>query len=71
MGRICRSQVRGRLRTGIVHVNDQSIADEPQASFGGGQESGYRRFGGRAGAEAFTDTRWVTARISGHARFPI
>ena len=64
-------EVAARLRTGIVHVNDQSIADEPQAPFGGVKESGYGRFGGQAGAEAFTDTRWVTAQVSGHAHFPI
>ena len=64
-------EVAARLRTGIVHVNDQPIADEPQAPFGGVKESGYGRFGGQAGVEAFTDTRWVTAQVSGHARFPI
>jgi acyl-CoA reductase-like NAD-dependent aldehyde dehydrogenase len=64
-------EVAGRLRTGIVHVNDQSIADGPQAPFGGVKESGYGRFGGQAGAEAFTDMRWITAQVSGHARFPI
>ena len=64
-------EVAARLRTGIVHVNDQSIADEPMAPFGGVKESGYGRFGGQAGAEAFTDTRWVTAQVSGHAHFPI
>ncbi|MFJ2949625.1 aldehyde dehydrogenase family protein [Streptomyces sp. NPDC087226] len=64
-------EAAGRLRTGIVHVNDQSIADEPQAPFGGVKGSGYGRFGGQPGAEAFTDTRWVTARARGHARFPI
>lgn len=64
-------EVAARLRTGIVHVNDQPIADEPQAPFGGVKNSGYGRFGGQAGAEAFTDTRWVTAQVSGHAHFPI
>jgi acyl-CoA reductase-like NAD-dependent aldehyde dehydrogenase len=64
-------RVAARLRTGIVHVNDQSIADEPQAPFGGVKESGYGRFGGQVGAEAFTDIRWVTAQVSGHAHFPI
>ncbi|MBR7838765.1 aldehyde dehydrogenase family protein [Actinospica durhamensis] len=64
-------EVAARLRTGIVHVNDQSIADEPQAPFGGVKNSGYGRFGGQAGAESFTDTRWVTAQVSGQAHFPI
>lgn len=52
--------VARRVRTGIVHVNDQSVADEPQAPFGGTKASGYGRFGGRWGIEAFSNTRWVT-----------
>ncbi|MDN3027418.1 aldehyde dehydrogenase family protein [Streptomyces sp. S.PB5] len=48
------------IRTGIVHINDQSVADEPQAPFGGFKASGYGRFGGRWGIEAFSNTRWVT-----------
>ncbi|MEV6172402.1 aldehyde dehydrogenase family protein [Streptomyces sp. NPDC051954] len=52
--------VARRIRTGIVHVNDQSVADEPHAPFGGAKASGYGRFGGRWGIEAFSNTRWVT-----------
>ncbi|NUO45173.1 MAG: aldehyde dehydrogenase family protein [Streptomyces sp.] len=52
--------VARRVRTGIVHINDQSVADEPQAPFGGFKSSGYGRFGGRWGIEAFSNTRWVT-----------
>jgi acyl-CoA reductase-like NAD-dependent aldehyde dehydrogenase len=52
--------VARRVRTGIVHVNDQSVADEPHAPFGGVKASGYGRFGGRWGIEAFSSTRWVT-----------
>nr|BFD81019.1 aldehyde dehydrogenase [Streptomyces sp. Xyl84] len=52
--------VARRVRTGIVHVNDQSVADEPQAPFGGVKASGYGRFGGRWGIEAFSNTRWMT-----------
>ncbi|MCI3270690.1 aldehyde dehydrogenase family protein [Streptomyces cylindrosporus] len=53
-------KVARRIRTGIVHVNDQSVADEPQAPFGGFAASGYGRFGGRWGIEAFSNTRWIT-----------
>jgi acyl-CoA reductase-like NAD-dependent aldehyde dehydrogenase len=61
--------VARRVRTGIVHVNDQSVADEPMAPFGGVKASGYGRFGGRWGIEAFSNTRWVT--IAGQqAHFP-
>ncbi|MEU5694398.1 aldehyde dehydrogenase family protein [Actinosynnema sp. NPDC020468] len=49
-----------RIRTGIVHVNDQTVGDEPQAPFGGVGSSGYGRFGGRWGVEAFSNTRWIT-----------
>jgi acyl-CoA reductase-like NAD-dependent aldehyde dehydrogenase len=52
--------VARRLRTGIAHVNDQSVDDDPTAPFGGVGDSGYGRFGGRAGVEAFTDLRWIT-----------
>nr|BFE71695.1 hypothetical protein GCM10020092_049960 [Actinoplanes digitatis] len=52
--------VARRLRTGIAHVNDQCVDDDPTAPFGGVGDSGYGRFGGRAGVEAFTDLRWIT-----------
>lgn len=53
-------RVARRLRTGIVHVNDQSVGDEPQAPFGGALNSGYGRFGGRWGIDAFSNLRWLT-----------
>ena len=58
-----------RLRTGIVHVNDQSVDDEPQAPFGGVGDSGYGRFGGRAALDSFSELRWVTLQ-QGHHPFP-
>ena len=61
--------VARRIRTGIVHVSDQSVADEPQAPFGGVKTSGYGRFGGRWGVEAFSNPRWVTIATQ-HADYP-
>ncbi|OEV31275.1 salicylaldehyde dehydrogenase [Streptomyces nanshensis] len=61
--------VARRIRTGIVHVGDQSVADEPQVPFGGFKASGYGRFGGRWGIEAFSNTRWVTLATR-HAHYP-
>jgi acyl-CoA reductase-like NAD-dependent aldehyde dehydrogenase len=61
--------VARRVRTGIVHINDQSVADEPQAPFGGVKASGYGRFGGRWGIEAFSNTRWVTLATR-HPHYP-
>ena len=48
------------LESGIVHVNDQTIADEPQMPFGGVKGSGYGRFGGQAVIDEFTELRWIT-----------
>jgi acyl-CoA reductase-like NAD-dependent aldehyde dehydrogenase len=59
-------EVARRLRTGIVHVNDQSVDDEPQAPFGGVGDSGYGRFGGRAGLDSFSELRWVTLQQGRH-----
>ncbi|WP_405594325.1 aldehyde dehydrogenase [Streptomyces sp. NBC_01092] len=59
-----------RIHTGIFHINDQTVADEPQAPFGGVKDSGYGRFGGRDGADAFTQTRWITVQAHGRAQYP-
>ncbi len=62
--------VAARMQTGIIHVNDQGIADEPMAPFGGVKNSGYGHFGGSAGVDAFTHTRWITVQAKGHAGYP-
>ncbi|MFD8615014.1 benzaldehyde dehydrogenase [Streptomyces sp. NPDC059631] len=53
-----------RIESGKVHINEQTVGDEPNAPFGGVKASGTgSRFGGaRANAEAFTETQWVTIR---------
>ncbi|WP_375388244.1 aldehyde dehydrogenase family protein [uncultured Amnibacterium sp.] len=53
-----------RIRTGILHINDQTVDDEAQAPFGGVGASGTgSRFGGHeANIEAFTETQWVTVQ---------
>lgn len=52
--------VAEKLEAGICHINGPTVADEPQAPFGGVKSSGYGRFGGKAGAAEFTELRWVT-----------
>jgi acyl-CoA reductase-like NAD-dependent aldehyde dehydrogenase len=54
------------LESGIVHVNDQTIADEPQMPFGGVKGSGYGRFGGQAVIDEFTELRWITVQSGSH-----
>jgi acyl-CoA reductase-like NAD-dependent aldehyde dehydrogenase len=58
-----------RLQSGIVHVNDQPVHDEPQMPFGGVRDSGWGRFGGAAAADEFTELKWVTVQ-SGTRPFP-
>jgi benzaldehyde dehydrogenase (NAD) len=53
-----------RIPTGMVHINDQTINDEPWVPFGGVGDSGTgSRHGGiSANLAAFTETQWVTMR---------
>jgi acyl-CoA reductase-like NAD-dependent aldehyde dehydrogenase len=62
--------VAARVRSGIIHINDQGIADEPMAPFGGVQNSGYGKFGGTAGIASFTEQRWITIQHTGRPTYP-
>ncbi|WP_043266703.1 aldehyde dehydrogenase family protein [Streptomyces sp. CT34] len=54
-----------RIPTGLLHINDQTVNDEPVAAFGGLADSGTgSRFGGEANLDAFTETRWTTVRAT-------
>ncbi|HVD26775.1 MAG TPA: aldehyde dehydrogenase family protein [Gaiellaceae bacterium] len=53
-----------KIQAGIVHVNDQTVDDEPQMPFGGVKESGFGRFGGTAAISEFTELHWVTVSAS-------
>jgi acyl-CoA reductase-like NAD-dependent aldehyde dehydrogenase len=55
-----------QIDSGIVHVNDQTVRDEPQMPFGGVKDSGFGRFGGSAVVDEFTETRWVTVQSGTH-----
>jgi len=49
-----------QIESGIVHINDQTVGDEPQVPFGGVKDSGWGRFGGNAALEEFTELRWIS-----------
>jgi acyl-CoA reductase-like NAD-dependent aldehyde dehydrogenase len=59
-----------RLESGIVHVNDQPVGDEPQMPFGGVKDSGWGRFGGQAAIDEFTELRWITVQGGAGHPFP-
>ena len=59
-----------QIESGICHINGPTVHDEAQMPFGGVKASGYGRFGGKAGVDAFTELRWITVETeSGH--YPI
>ena len=55
-----------RIPVGTAHINDQTVYDDANAPFGGMRWSGNSsRFGtAAANIEAYTDTRWITARAT-------
>jgi benzaldehyde dehydrogenase (NAD) len=55
-----------RIPSGAIHINDQTVDDEPVIPFGGvgWSGTGSRTGGPRANLDAYTDTQWVTAQAS-------
>lgn len=53
-----------RLESGKVHINEQTVSDEPNSPFGGVKDSGNggRIGGAAANMEAFTELQWLTMR---------
>ncbi|MGI1820615.1 aldehyde dehydrogenase family protein [Exiguobacterium sp. TRN 1102] len=49
-----------KVETGMIHVNDQSVNDEPHMPFGGEKNSGLGRFNGEWVLEEFTTLQWVS-----------
>ena len=63
-------RVAKQIQSGVCHINGPTVHDEAQMPFGGLNASGYGRFGGKAGIDAFTELRWITIETQpGH--FPI
>ncbi len=58
-------KMAAKLHTGMCHINDSSLNDEPHVPFGGVKESGLGRHGGQWSMETFTETRWITCERGG------
>jgi vanillin dehydrogenase len=58
-----------RSESGMVHINDTTISDEPHIDFGGVKESGFGREGGMASIEEMTEVKWITIQM-GKREFP-
>lgn len=64
-------RIGNRLRTGLLHINDQTVADDVVNPFGGVGASGNgTSIGGPANWEEFTQWQWVTIRGTARA-YPI
>src|SRR5665213_3540971 len=56
-------EIASRIPTGAIHINDQTVADEPVIPFGGTGVSGNgSRMGGLANLDAYAELQWVTAQ---------
>lgn len=62
-------RVARQVNTGMIHVNNGTIADEAAVPFGGVGHSGTGRLNGEANREAFTRPLWVSVH-HGKAKFP-
>jgi len=58
-----------QLETGMVHVNDTSIADEPIVPFGGEKQSGLGRLNGLSSIDELTTLQWVSVN-HGRRQYP-
>jgi aldehyde dehydrogenase (NAD+) len=58
-----------RSESGMVHINDTTIADEPHIDFGGVKDSGFGREGGMASMAEMMETKWITFQL-GKREFP-
>ncbi|WP_082235605.1 aldehyde dehydrogenase family protein [Halobacillus massiliensis] len=62
-------KVAKQVKTGMIHVNDQSVNDEAHVAFGGEKESGLGRFGGQWALDKFTTVKWIGV-MDGYREFP-
>ncbi|MFI1168383.1 aldehyde dehydrogenase family protein [Streptomyces sp. NPDC020801] len=58
-----------RIDTGMFHVNDGTVHDEPIVPFGGEKHSGVGRLNGETMLDAFTTVKWISVQ-HGRSGFP-
>ncbi|MFC4436517.1 MULTISPECIES: aldehyde dehydrogenase family protein [Natrialbaceae] len=50
------------IETGMIHINDQPINDEPHVPFGGMKQSGLGRYNGESILDELTTTKWISVQ---------
>ncbi|MDQ0844213.1 aldehyde dehydrogenase family protein [Streptomyces sp. V1I6] len=58
-----------RVDTGMIHINDGTVHDEPIVPFGGEKQSGLGRLNGDSMLDSFTTQKWISVQ-HGRSRFP-
>ncbi|MEY9967951.1 aldehyde dehydrogenase (NAD+) [Streptacidiphilus sp. MAP12-16] len=62
-------RIAKQIETGMIHINDGTIHDEPIVAFGGEKHSGLGRLNGESTIEAFTTLKWISIQ-HGRSAFP-
>ncbi|MBP3040326.1 aldehyde dehydrogenase family protein [Bacillaceae bacterium Marseille-Q3522] len=62
-------EIAKKIHTGMIHVNDITIDDEPIIAFGGEKHSGLGRLNGKWSLEEFTTLKWISIHY-GQRTFP-
>lgn len=62
-------RIAKRIHTGMVHVNDTTIADEPIVPFGGEKNSGIGRLNGQSSIDELTTMQWISVN-HGRRHYP-
>lgn len=63
------AQLAKQMDTGMIHINDGTISDEPNVAFGGMKNSGIGRLNGEWSLDAFTTTKWISVQHT-RAQYP-
>ncbi|MFE3167391.1 aldehyde dehydrogenase family protein [Streptomyces sp. NPDC059224] len=58
-----------QIDTGMFHVNDGTVHDEPVVPFGGEKHSGLGRLNGETTVDSFTTLKWISVQ-HGRSSFP-
>lgn len=61
--------VADRIDSGMVHINDSPMNDEPQMPYGGTKDSGLGRYNGDSIMREFTEEKWISVQQS-ERRYP-
>lgn len=56
------SELAKQIESGMTHINDQTVNDEPTIPFGGEKNSGIGRFGGKWVLDEFTTMKWISVQ---------